>query len=266
MTIDTRPNQTSSLLNDLPAIFQEGSAPGEANFLGRFLLAFERILLGLEEISAEIPQPGLEEIVGGGRILDARQATTSQEKLSLAGIQRYFEPGEKLPATQRSPSEFLPWLASWVALTLREDWGEAEQRRFIGQIVPLYQKRGTKSGIMEMLKAYTGMGVGAEGAVELFEFTQPLTVGDRNSAIVGVNTLVGGAPPHYFLVKMFLNTFEPTIRERQEQIARAIIDQEKPAHTYYDLQIEVPTMQIGTHSTVGVDTLLGTPGTPNPTP
>ena len=38
----------------------------------------------------------------------------------------------------------------------------------------------------------------------------------------------------------------------------AIIDQEKPAHTFYAFRFrDVPTMQIGVHSTVGVDTVLG---------
>lgn len=36
-----------------------------------------------------------------------------------------------------------------------------------------------------------------------------------------------------------------------------IIDREKPAHTYYDITIEVPTLQVAEHSTVGRDTLLG---------
>jgi hypothetical protein len=32
---------------------------------------------------------------------------------------------------------------------------------------------------------------------------------------------------------------------------------EKPAHTYYTLEVVVPAFQIGVQSTVGVDTLLG---------
>jgi hypothetical protein len=41
-------------------------------------------------------------------------------------------------------------------------------------------------------------------------------------------------------------------------IARALIDLEKPAHTFYELVPIFPSMRIGWHSTVGVDTLLGT--------
>jgi hypothetical protein len=48
-------------------------------------------------------------------------------------------------------------------------------------------------------------------------------------------------------------------RSRKEQIARSIIDQEKPAHTYYELLVQFPTIQVGVTSTVGKDTLLGIP-------
>ena len=62
--------------------------------------------------------------------------------------------------------------------------------------------------------------------------------------------------PHYFQVEMSLGLslrdpdFEAR-KERRQRIAIAIIDQEKPAHTYYALRFrDVPTMQIGVHSTV----------------
>ncbi len=45
--------------------------------------------------------------------------------------------------------------------------------------------------------------------------------------------------------------------QRQNQIIRALIDLEKPAHTAYDYFPTHTTMQIGVHSQIGVDTLLG---------
>jgi hypothetical protein len=36
-----------------------------------------------------------------------------------------------------------------------------------------------------------------------------------------------------------------------------IIDREKPAHTYYRLEVVMPFMQIGVHSTLGKDTVVG---------
>jgi hypothetical protein len=43
----------------------------------------------------------------------------------------------------------------------------------------------------------------------------------------------------------------------QQEIAQSIVDLQKPAHTYYKLTVETPTLQINVHSKVGVDTLLG---------
>jgi phage tail-like protein len=229
MPINDRPGKASSLLNYLPTIFQDGSTPDRPNLLGRFLLAFERILLGFGEDSEELEEPGF----------------GLEDK--IAKLDRYFDP-------ERTPSEFLPWLASWVALTLRDDWKEEEKRRFIGRIVPLYQQRGTKSGLEKLLRAYTGL---PKESVRVYELTQPLQVGKTST--VGVDTAIGSGPPHYFVVKMSLPVSTAIDRSRRKQIASAIIDREKPAHTYYDLIVEFPTIQVGITSTVGKDTLIGTP-------
>ena len=42
-----------------------------------------------------------------------------------------------------------------------------------------------------------------------------------------------------------------------QEVVTAIIDMEKPAHTFYVLDVVTPIFQIGVHSTIGVDTLLG---------
>jgi phage tail-like protein len=201
----TDDKQISSYLEFLPAILQQDA------FLGRFLLAFEEMLGGLEE--------------------------------QLDGIHHTFDP-------EKTPVEFLEWLSGWVALSLREDWEEDTKRKFLQRIVPLYRERGTKTGLEEMLHTYTGMGV------NIHEFLRPLQVGVTST--VGVDTVIGSSPAHYFWVHMYVDTPDPSVLSRKQQIARAIIDQEKPAHTYYELQIDVPTMQIGVYSKVGVDTLLGT--------
>ncbi|BAZ08751.1 phage tail protein [Calothrix sp. NIES-4071] len=229
-----RPNH---LIDYLPAIYQEDE------FIGKFILGFEKILLGIDdkvswpESKDKVKFQGLEE--------------------TITTISALFDPiGDE--SRQPTPKDFLNWLAGWVALSLRDDWEEEAQRRFISRIVSLYQYRGTKQGMIEMLKTYTGMGV------EVYELVKPLQIGVTST--VGVDTAIGGGPPHYFRVKMFVNdfdpqvnAFDPQVRERKKQTARAIIEQEKPSHTYYELLVETPTMRIEVHSTVGVNTLLGTP-------
>ncbi len=246
-------NKASSLLDYLPAVYQEDREPGKPDFLGRFLLAFERLLLGLGETSSSAPMPGFEEIIGGGRVAFSGSAATAV----LAGLQRYFEPGyvsenSFLSESESAPREFLPWLAGWLTLTLRRDWGdardEAQQRELIAKASRLYRLRGTKRGIEEFLKIYTRLGVVID------ELDTPFQVGVSR---VGVDTRLDGGVPFYFHIKVLLPTPDPTLKKKHYEIATAVVDLQKPAHTLYTLTIETPTFQINVHSTVGVDTLVG---------
>jgi phage tail-like protein len=202
----------SSYLDYLPAIFRQD------DFAGRFLLAFERVLSGLHPPDPDDPlpqQPGLETLV--------------------EGLHRYFDPAPTAPEQGRTPAEFLPWLAGWVGLSLRQDWSEDEKRRFLSQIVTLYRWRGTKRGLQRMLETYT------QEPVEIYEFE---------------------TPAHYFQVEITLSERDPRLLRRKEKIARAIVDQEKPAHTFYALTVLTPAMQIRNDPDIGlrlgINTLLGT--------
>src|SRR5579859_6113276 len=150
---DVPSEQASSYLEYLPAILQEGAALGQPNFLGRFLLGFEQVLTGLGDPT----EPGVEEILDGVG--------------SLAGVERYFEPGASLPDTQRTPSTFLDWLAGWVALSLRADLDELRQRDFIARAVSLYRLRGTRTGLENLIRIYTRLGP------TIIELSAPFQIG-----------------------------------------------------------------------------------------
>jgi phage tail-like protein len=232
----------SSYLDDLPAIYRQEATGGRPDFLGRLLLAFEHVLTGVGDPG----RPGLEEILegipggGGGGVL-------------MAGAHRYFTPGPGMAEEERAPKEFLEWLSGWVALTLREDWQEEEKRRILAEIVPSYKKRGTPDGLKQVLAAFTGV---SPNAITIAEFQQPFQLGVTST--VGADTVLGGGPPHYFMVRALLPGAADLARQRA--VLEAIIDMEKPAHTYYELEISpTATMQLGVTSTVGVDTLLGIP-------
>lgn len=72
----------------------------------------------------------------------------------------------------------MPWLASWVGVSQRDDWDETFKRWLISKIVPLYRNRVTKAGIKELLELYTG---------EEMEIYEAGGMGLR----VGRNTLLG---------------------------------------------------------------------------
>jgi phage tail-like protein len=191
---------------------------GEDPFLGEFLAPFERMLLG---------------------------PTNDGSSLSeiIARIATYFDP-------QATPAEFLDWLSGWVALNLRADLDEAHRRNFLSSAVQLYRLRGTKAGLQQFLQIYTGL------APTITEFEgDGFQIGAHST--VGVDTFLGGGGPHYFRVVIRIDQSDPALRDKYLRIATAIIDAEKPAHTAYDLYVETPAMQIGVHSTVGVDTVLG---------
>jgi phage tail-like protein len=253
--LDPRLGQLSRLLQYLPAIFQEPPGdPAKPLPLGRLLMAFESILLGLPksrpaEWTDLGQQPGLEEIIGGA----VEQGTS--ERL-LDGIERYFDPGPDSPSAptkiadyNRAPSEFLGWLAGWVALALRDDWTDDHKRKFIAKAVYLYRLRGTKAGVIEFVQTYTG-----GPPIEISEEAAELQVGVHSR--IGDDTIVGGGAPFFFRAK--LTSSDPLGFEKQKDMVTALIELQKPAHTSFTLDIETLQFQIGVNSRIGVDTLLGT--------
>ena len=90
----------------------------EDPFVGQFLLPFEQVLTGFQ--------------------------------LLLSQIDSYFAPAHTDP-------DFLPWLATWVALVLDEEWDEAKRRQLIAEAVQLYRWRGTVKGLKRYLEIYTGL-------------------------------------------------------------------------------------------------------------
>jgi phage tail-like protein len=206
------PATTSRLLDDLPAIFRDSP------LLGRFLLAFEKLLIGIED-GVPIPDPG---VPSPGQGLEQ----------VVAGLSHYFDPAE-------TPAEFLPWLAGWVALTLRADLDESRQRKFLASIAQRYRRRGTGQNLVDLIRIFTD----------------------------GDPTVTEDESPHHFTLQIQLPPLGaftgkpsdyPSFIDRQTAIAHALVEMEKPAHTTYQLNPIFPSLQIGVHSTVGVDTLLGT--------
>lgn len=268
---DPRTGAFSSLLNDLPAIFQQAPDP-----LGRYLMAFESIFLGLPKSNTadwrDLQQPGLEEILGGA-------ADHVSGNPLLVGLERYFDPGPALddsdlplndPALnpqlypsinpnsassawpkdhRRAPTSFLPWLASWVGLALRQDWDESYSRQFIARAAQLYRLRGTKTGVQEFIAIYTRM------PVQIDEFPNEFQIGVHSR--INVDTVLEGGWPFFFQVSSTLLTPDPLQFKQAQEITTAMIEAQKPAHTTYVLQLQTPQMQVAVQSTVGVDTLLG---------
>jgi phage tail-like protein len=223
-----------SYLDYLPAVFQEEADP--SGFLLAYLQGFEQVLTG----HGDPQDPGLEEI------LDGIQTAAGPQ---LAGLERYFTPQAAAPDLQTEP-QFLPWLSEWVAMALRQDATEAQQRRLIANAVSLYRIRGTAEGIRQVLAAY-------DIGVEIDEDLEAFQIGVHSS--LGDDTRINGGAPYAFRVRAHLPVPDPTQRHLLTQRITAIVDAEKPAYTFYELSVDSPRMQIGVTSTIGVDTMLENP-------
>jgi len=144
----------------------------EEEFFGRFLMVFEDVLSPVEHV--------------------------------LHNIHLYFDP-------MMAPPGFLAWLATWVDLVLDENWPIQKRRELIKAGVELYSWRGTKRGLGEYLKIYTGV---EPEVIEHFDAEEDGLY--RFSVIIRV----------------------PKPKALDETLVRRVINAEKPAHTTYDLKIQ----------------------------
>jgi phage tail-like protein len=146
----------------------------------------------------------------------------------------YFDP-------EFTPAELLPWLATWVDLTLDERWPEEKRRRLLSSAVALYRQRGTRLGLQQYLEIYTG------ARVQISEHgANNFTLGAH--ARLGLGVALGTLNmPHTFTVTAFLpaaDTTGLTAAEKQRletdrrRMLEMIIEAEKPAHTSYNLRLE----------------------------
>jgi phage tail-like protein len=164
-------------------------APYHADpFIGRFLLIFESILGPIE------------------RMID-----------SLAS---YFDP-------RVAPAELLPWLASWVGLELDENWPLERRRQLVAWAVTLYRWRGTRRGLREYLRLYTGR------TPLIVENFAGMRLGQ--DAQLGTTTRLGDGSrrPHWITVTVL--TDDPA--KLDERILRRIIEAQTPAGVGYTLEV-----------------------------
>jgi phage tail-like protein len=166
-----------------------------------------------------------------GRFLMLFESFWDPIEKQIAQIPAYFDP-------KMTPSDFLPWLASWFSLVLDERCSEPQRRELIRLATSLYRKRGTKSGLREYLEAYTGE------KIEVIEHR-------GNNFVLGAEGKLGPGialgtqnRPHTFTVIVHAQANqladEDSAHKASERIAaiRTLIDAEKPAYTGYTLRVE----------------------------
>jgi phage tail-like protein len=141
----------------------------------------------------------------------------------LAAVEETVDGIHNCLSPLRAPAEFLPWLASWVALTLDETWPVEKRREHISKAVELYRWRGTVRGIKTFVEIYTGM---VPDIIE--DFMRGWQIGVRSTVGVDTKLYELGEDVHSFSVVVH-SLAELTPDQKQKVVG--IVEMQKPAHT-----------------------------------
>jgi phage tail-like protein len=240
MTANQRPIR---FRDHLPEAFRIDEVDG-VSFLSTFLTAFERLY---EELEAEIEGPPG---AATGGIPDLFSPATTP-------------PGEFVHRAPGSDAAFLDYLASWIAMPLRGDKDVAFNRRLFAATLPLIVRRGTLPGLDALMRDWLRDDLLDESTPILTDLTRAFNDVDAvlqlgATATLGVDTVVGEGPPFFFVADLVT---DPTVVElrtpdgldRFQRAALALLDAERPAHTYYQLRVRAHTMQLAPPTKTTID-------------
>jgi phage tail-like protein len=130
----------------------------------------------------------------------------------------YLDPGT-------TPAEFLPWLASWVGITLEPGLDETGQRELIRQAVELHRWKGTRRGLRDELRQRTG------ARALIVENFDGLRIGQ--DASLGLNTYLGAHREGCIAVTLAQGNESAVDHLRAEELVRDL----KPAHVGHILRV-----------------------------
>lgn len=171
----------------------------------------------------------------------------------LENQSRFFDP-------RQTPAEFLPWLATWMALSLQEGWKEERRREILCRAAELFRLRGTGAGLKLALKLFAE----TEARVTENEWPYPGFIVSQKATINIESVLAPRVPIGHCFVVDLDEERDKVAREKLRSI-HAVIEAEKPAHAHYALRFpkaeekfeDVPFLNMGQTGRIGVDTRIG---------
>jgi phage tail-like protein len=222
------------------------------------------------------------------RLLTVFESASGRVQAAIDGLPALFTP-------DIAPADWLPWLAGWLALELPEDWGVEKRRAAIADAFAATARRGTPAGLRAALRDRAGINVvieepvlqstpwllpagdasDAELALSALGSTTFLARAEPQGAVVGTSAVVDGsylvpqeeyATPlfedvaHQFTVRVYRGA---SYSDNAVATARAVLDEERPAHTTYHLCVVEPAMRVGVQARLGIDAIVA--GDPEPT-
>jgi len=154
-----------------------------------------------------------------GQLLLIFESIMMPDEHIVDNISSYFDP-------EMTPRPFLDWLASWLDLCLDPNWPEERCRKLVKSAAELYRWRGTKRGLSEYIKIYTGV------EPEIQEYEPGMTL--NNDTKLGAGAQLGsGADWCHFAVVLTVDKDDKI----DDTKVRVIIESQKPAHSTYSLRL-----------------------------
>lgn len=156
-------------------------------------------------------------------------------------ITSYFDP-------EAVKGEYLKWLSSWLAIAVDQGWDDERLRELTLKAAGIYKKRGTREGLEEIIKIFTG---DKPFIVEYFQLDCI-----KDSELKKEYLRVYGNNPYSFNVILKPG---PITEKNGASSLRAIVESEKPAHTTGVVKVLKPWIYLGMCSYMGINTYLGKP-------
>jgi phage tail-like protein len=189
-------------------------------------------------------------------------------------------------------------LARWMALPLEDTWTDEQNRRLLQTFPTIQSGRGTPASLRAWIGVYLAniagltppevMRSGFPSIQEGFVERRHLWLNEENTGGLGQSkplwspevirrlqlggfsqagevALVSTGDPDRDVFDYYAHRFRVYVPAAwirtadQEAMLRRAIETEKPAHTAYELELVQPRFRIGTQSTIGLDTIIGTP-------
>lgn len=228
-----------SYLRYLPALYR--ADPESRAFLTAFLSLFESTYVDLEE--------------------------------GLEGVTRYFDP-------EGVPPAYLGWLEEWLALETDETWRAAARRQLLADAPELFRGRGTVDGLLGLVDVYLDAladpspvwTAHIEAQLDAVEGRGELSPADArtlrrriqsNSFLLeyaDLDCVEGAAREPYARLlecpQCFFVFVRPFVTDEQLRAVQSLVDAARPAHAVGRAVELEPSILLGGHSYLGINSVL----------
>lgn len=196
------------------------------------------------------------------------------------------------------PSESLSWLGRWIGIKTDETWPDSVRRAFVVNAPSLFERRGTPTGLLSMLRLYLDANAGSSAVVD--ESDDSVGENDEHDGLDGDSDGPGGgeetadedptpaevaaelaravaiwehadldpiAPdsparePYRRLVNSpagFVVLVGPSVTDEEVTALERLVETETPIHAVGRVARLTPWIRLGGHSYLGLNTALAT--------